>query len=245
MDQRKIALLGLLFCFSSTFGQKPTLVEIGKRFIGKPYRANMLSNGNPEVLVTSLEAFDCVTLLENSLAIKYANGIESFYPKALMHVRYAGDSLHYEKRYHYFTDAMQTLGYPLIIDSEHVTQIRKDFSFLSTYLRKQSVISVDLGLLENRERALAKKAFQYTAVVDLPTLIPLIQSGDLVAFVTSNPHLDFLHTGMLVRQNNVIRLLHASQDKKQVVLSDESLQAYLKSHPKFIGICVFRPIFKE
>jgi hypothetical protein len=245
MDQRKIALLGLLFCFSSTFGQKPTLVEIGKRFIGKPYRANMLSNGNPEVLVTSLEAFDCVTLLENSLAIKYANGVKSFYPKVLMHVRYAGDSLHYEKRYHYFTDAMQSLGYPLIIDSEHVTQIRKDFSFLSTYLRKQSVISVDLGLLENRERALAKKAFQYTAVVDLPTLIPLIQSGDLVAFVTSNPHLDFLHTGMLVRQNNVIRLLHASQDKKQVVLSDESLQAYLKSHPKFIGICVFRPIFKE
>jgi hypothetical protein len=245
MDQRKIALLGLLFCFSSTFGQKPTLVEISKRFIGKPYRANMLSNGNPEVLVTSLEAFDCVTLLENSLAIKYANGVASFYPKALMHVRYAGDSLYYEKRYHYFTDAMQSLGYPLIIDSKHVTQIRKDFSFLSTYLRKQSVISVDLGLLENRERALAKKAFQYTAVVDLPTLIPLIQSGDLVAFVTSNPHLDFLHTGMLVRQNNVIRLLHASQDKKQVVLSDESLQAYLKSHPKFIGICVFRPIFKE
>lgn len=133
----------------------------------------------------------------------------------------------------------------MIIDQAHVTRVYKDFSFLSTYLRKKSAISVDLNLLENRERALAKKAFEYTAVVDLHSLIPLIQSGDLVAFVTSNPHLDFLHTGMLVRQGNRIRLLHASQDKKQVVLSEESLQAYLKSHPKFIGICVFRPIFKE
>lgn len=245
MDQRKIVLFCLLFCFSSVYGQKPTLIEIGQRFIGKPYRANMLSNGNPEVLVTSLEAFDCVTFVENSLAITYAKGNDSLYLKELKHVRYADDSLQYEKRYHYFTDAMHALAFPLIIDQAHVTRVYKDFSFLSTYLRKKSAISVDLNLLENRERALAKKAFEYTAVVDLHSLIPLIQSGDLVAFVTSNPHLDFLHTGMLVRQGNRIRLLHASQDKKQVVLSEESLQAYLKSHPKFIGICVFRPIFKE
>lgn len=112
MDQRKIVLFCLLFCFSSVYGQKPTLVEIGQRFIGKPYRANMLSNGNPEVLVTSLEAFDCVTFVENSLAITYAKGNDSLYLKALRHVRYAGDSIQYEKRYHYFTDAMHELAFP-------------------------------------------------------------------------------------------------------------------------------------
>lgn len=245
MDQRKIVLWGLLVCFSSAFGQKPTLVEIGKRFIAKPYRANMLSNANPEVLITSLEAFDCVTFLENSLAIKYANGDDSLYPKALKHVRYAGDSVQYEKRYHYFTDAMQSLAFPLIIDSAHATKLRKDFSFLSTFLQKKLPISVDLNLLANRELSLASRTFQYTSVTHVPSLLPLIQSGDLVGFVTSNPHLDFLHTGMLVRRGNKIHLLHASQDKKQVVLSEESLQVYLKSHPKFIGICVFRPIFKE
>jgi hypothetical protein len=245
MDQRKIVLWGLLLCFSSAFGQTPTLVEIGKRFIGKPYRANMLSNGNPEVLVTSLEAFDCVTFLENSLAIKYANGDEILYPKALKHVRYAGDSVQYEKRYHYFTDAMQSLGFPLIIDPAHTIKLRKDFSFLSTFLQKKLPISVDLTLLVNREQSLARRTFLYTPVNDVSSLLPLIQSGDLVGFVTSNPHLDFLHTGMFVRKGNVIHLLHASQDKKQVVLSDESLEFYLKSHPKFIGICVFRPIFKE
>lgn len=245
MDQRKVILLGLLFCFSSSFAQNPSLVDIGKRFLGKPYRANMLSVGNPEALITSLDAFDCVTYLESSLALKYSNGVDSLYLKALKHVRYAGDSVQYEKRYHYFSDAMHSLGFPLIIDPKHSTKQIKDFSFLSTYLNKISNKSIDFNLLSNREQRLAKRAFLFTTVADLPSLKPMVESGDLVGFVTANPHLDFLHTGMLVIEGDAIHLLHASQDKKQVVISKESLDTYLKSHPKFIGICVFRPIFKE
>jgi hypothetical protein len=245
MDQRKIILIGLLFCFSTSFAQNVSFVDIGKRFLGRPYRGNMLSLGNPEKLITSLDAFDCVTFLENSLAIKYSNGVDSLYLKALKHVRYAGDSIQYEKRYHYFSDAMHSLGFPLIIDPKHSTTQIKDFSFLTTYLKNNSNQSIDFNLLSSREQRLAKRVFQFTAVADLPSLLPLVQSGDLVAFVTKNPHLDFLHTGILVSERNIIRLLHASQDKKQVVLSKESLEAYLKSHPKFIGICIFRPIFKE
>jgi hypothetical protein len=140
---------------------------------------------------------------------------------------------------------MYSLGFPLIIHPKHFSSLNKDFTFLSTYLSTNSNSSIDLSLLSRREQSLAKHTFQFTSIADLPYLLPLIQSGDLVAFVTANSHLDFLHTGMLVSEGNFIRLLHASQDKKQVVLTKESLQDYLKSHPKFIGICVFRPIFKE
>lgn len=247
MDQRKVILFGLLFIFSAVFGQKtsPSLVDIGKRFLGKPYRANMLSVGNPEQFITSKEAFDCVTFLENCLAIRNSKGVESLYLKALKHVRYAGDSVQYENRFHYFSDAMYSLGYPQILDESHVSVLPKDFTFLSSYLRSKKLPAINIELLENRERTLAKRPFQFTAVCNIAHLLPRIQSGDLVAFVTKNPHLDFLHTGMLVREGNSIHLLHASQDKKQVVLSSQNLGEYLKSHPKFIGICVFRPIFNE
>ena len=247
MDQRKVILFGLLFIFSAVFGQKtsPSLVDIGKRFLGKPYRANMLSVGNPEQFITSKEAFDCVTFLENCLAIRNSKGVDSLYLKALKHVRYAGDSVQYENRFHYFSDAMYSLGYPQILDESHVSVLPKDFTFLSSYLRLKKLPAINIELLENRERTLAKRPFQFTAVCNIAHLLPRIQSGDLVAFVTKNPHLDFLHTGMLVREGNSIHLLHASQDKKQVVLSSQNLGEYLKSHPKFIGICVFRPIFNE
>ena len=247
MDQRKVVLIGLLFSFWGALGQQtsPSLVDIGKRFLGKPYRANTLSVGNPEQLNTSKESFDCVTFLENCLAIRNAKGVDSLYSKALKHVRYAGDSVQYENRFHYFSDAMNAMGYPQILDEAHVSIVSKDFSFLSSYLRSKKLPSINLGLLEDREKSLAKRPFQFTAIDNIAFLLPRIQSGDLVAFVTKNPHLDFLHTGMLVREGNSIHLLHASQDKKQVVLSSENLGEYLKSHPKFIGICVFRPIFNE
>jgi hypothetical protein len=247
MDQRKVVLFGLLFSFSAAFGQhsSPSLVDIGKQFLGKPYRANMLSVGNPEQLITSKEAFDCVTFLENCLAIRNSKGVDSLYLKALKHFRYAGDIVQYENRFHYFSDAMFALGYPQIFDDAHVSVLSKDFSFLSSYLRSKKLLTINIALLENREKTLAKRPFQFTAVVNIAYLLPRIQTGDLVAFVTKNPHLDFLHTGMLVREGNSIHLLHASQDKKQVVISSENLGEYLKSHPKFIGICVFRPIFNE
>lgn len=247
MDQRIVVFIGLLFGFSAAFGQQksPSLVDIGKRFQGKPYRANMLSVGNPEQLITSKDAFDCVTFLENCLAIRNAKGVDSLYLKTLKHVRYAGDSVRYENRYHYFSDAMHAMGYSQILDESHISSLPKDFSFLSSYLRSRNLRHINIDLLENREKALAKRPFQFTAVDNVAFLLPRIQSGDLVAFVTKNPHLDFLHTGMLVREGNSIHLLHASQDKKQVVLSSQNLGSYLKSHPKFIGICVFRPIFNE
>ncbi len=247
MDQRKVVLFGLLFSFSAAFGQQASLslVDIGKQFLRKPYQANMLSVGNPEQLISSKEAFDCVTFLENCLAIRNAKGVDSLYSKALIHVRYASDSVQYENRFHYFSDAMNALGYPQILDEAHISVAIKDFSFLSSYLRSKKFPSINTGLIENREKTLAKRPFQYTVVDNIAYLYPRIQSGDLVAFVTKNPHLDFLHTGMLVRERNSIHLLHASQDKKQVVISSENLREYLSSHPKFIGICVFRPIFNE
>ncbi|WP_395768778.1 N-acetylmuramoyl-L-alanine amidase-like domain-containing protein [Aquirufa sp.] len=247
MDQRKVVFVGLLFSFLTTYGQKqaPSLVDIGKRFLGKPYRGHMLSPGNPEKLITSQDAFDCLTFLEHCLATRISYGNPAGFVPALKHVRYAGDSVQYEKRYHYFSDAMWHLGYKVIQDPIHHSTAPKDFSFLSNYLRAQKSSSIDINALAQREKILSKRKFEYTAMKDLSFVLPLIQDGDLIALVGKKNHLDVLHTSMAVRQGNQVHIMHASQEKKKVIISPQTLVEYLNSHKQFIGISVFRPIFNE
>ncbi len=248
MDQRKIGCILLLFIQLACWGQnadKQSLVHIGKQFLGRPYRGNMLSSSNPEIFVTSQDAFDCVTFLEHCLAIKIANENPDQFESALKHVRYAADSVQFEKRYHYFSDAMWQLGYPPIQDPLHHSIAPKDFSFLSKYLIRKFEKSVNIDLIANKEKQLKSRVFTYTSIKDLSFILPLIHDGDLIGLVGKNNHLDFLHTAMAIRKGSQIYLLHASQEKKKVIISDQPLADYLKSHHQFIGISVFRPKFNK
>lgn len=248
MDQRKIVFIAcLLYASLPSFSQTQvsSLVDIGKRFLGKPYRGHMLSSGNPERLISSQDGFDCVTFLEHCLATRISYQKPSNFLSALKHVRYAGDSIQYENRYHYFSDAMWQLGYQLIQDPDHISSAPKDFSFLSNYLLSQKVLSVDIVMLAQREKTLRARKFVYTSLKDIPYILPLIKNGDLIGFVGKKNQLDFLHTSMALMQGNQVHFMHASQEKKEVVISTQTLFEYLKTHQQFIGITVFRPIFKE
>ncbi len=258
MDSRKVVLF-LLCSFYSALGQvtpalrlsiKETqsnhdLTRVGLQFIGKPYRANALSSSNPEELVADLTSFDCVTFIENSLALVHAAGDESGYRTALVHFRYAGDSVQYEKRYHYFSDAMRQLGYPLLGSRDILQKLPKSFSFLSNYLASKQHGQINLALLRSRESELAKRDFYFTPNALVDRLLPLLESGDLVGLVSKNPAIDFLHTGMVYRKDGKVYLLHASQEFKRVMVSKQTLGEYLKTHRQFIGVSAFRPIFKE
>jgi hypothetical protein len=258
MDSRKVVLF-LLCSFYSALGQvtpalrlaiqetrsNHDLTRVGLQFIGKPYRANALSSSNPEELVADLTSFDCVTFIENSLALVHAAGDESGYRTALVHFRYAGDSVQYEKRYHYFSDAMRQLGYPLLGTQDMLQKLPKSFSFLSNYLASKKHGQINLALLRSRESELAKSDFYFTPNALVDRLLPLLESGDLVGLVSKNPAIDFLHTGMVYRKDGKVYLLHASQEFKRVMVSKQTLGDYLKMHRQFIGVSAFRPIFKQ
>lgn len=259
MDSRKIVTCILLFVSLPGIAQispglrnsileargQHDLTRIGIQFIGRPYRSNSLSTSNPESLVADLESFDCVTFLENSLALALSAGVDSIYRKALVHVRYAGDSIQYEKRYHYFSDAMSQLGYPLLGTRNMLKMSPKSFSFLSNYLVSKQIGQINIPLLRSRENELAHKAFYYTPTTSVNELLPLLKSGDLVGLVSKNASIDFLHTGMIYRKDGKVFLLHASQEFKRVMVSSQTLVDYLKTHRQFIGVSAFRPIFKE
>jgi hypothetical protein len=259
MDSRKIGLFCFLLLSWNGFAQitQPLrlaiqsaqsahdLSLIGLQFLGKPYAIHALSDENPEKLVADLNAFDCVTFIENSLALFHSRGIDSIYRKSLIHHRYAGDSIVYEKRYHYFSDAMRQLQFPLLGTSEMLLKAPKSFSFLSSYLSSKPASQIDIERLRARERELSKQSFLYTPNATLEKLVPLLKSGDLIGFVSKKASIDFLHTGMVYRKNGNVYLLHASQEYKRVMISNLTLVDYLKTHKQFIGVCAFRPIFNE
>jgi hypothetical protein len=87
---------------------KKDLVELGKYFIGRPYSHMALSRDNPEEVYYSLKDFDCVTFIENMLALYESNGLDSEYKKRLIELRYANSNdIRYETRLHYLSSALE------------------------------------------------------------------------------------------------------------------------------------------
>jgi hypothetical protein len=103
MDPRKlISLIFVLVGFNGRAQFPPPLLKaiqasraqedltyIGLHFLGKPYTRNSLSTGNSETLVADLSSFDCVTFIENSLALAHSNGNDAAYRSALRHSKLA------------------------------------------------------------------------------------------------------------------------------------------------------------
>jgi len=67
-----------------------------------------------------------------------------------------------------------------------------------------------------------------------------VQNGDLIAITTSIPGLDIAHVGLAIFVNERLHLFHASSTQKEVVISEETLQDYLKGITKNNGIIVAR-----
>ena len=67
-----------------------------------------------------------------------------------------------------------------------------------------------------------------------------INSGDIIALATSIKGLDVTHTGIAIRKNGRIHLLHASSSGK-VTITQEPLVDYLKKIKNNTGIIVARP----
>src|SRR6266850_147172 len=100
------------FAFEHALINKPmgdVVTTIGKQFVGKPYKAHTLDEPGKEHLVVDLRGFDCVTFIENVLAItrciKENRLTFDDYRRELQSLRYRGGVIDgYSSRLHYFTE---------------------------------------------------------------------------------------------------------------------------------------------
>ena len=73
----------------------------------------------------------------------------------------------------------------------------------------------------------------------LPLIGKKIQSGDLIFFASTRPHLDVFHCGIVIKKGEHLLLRHASRSQGSVV--EQKLSDFLKEN-RMAGVIIVRPL---
>lgn len=228
------------------------IFHIGSFFLGKPYKAGTLNVTRKEMPVLNLRELDCVTFLENTLALaflsrydeastgefirniirfRYRNGEIVDYASRL---HYSGDWLYEMQKHHYLKDLTQEIGgivHP------------KKISYMSEHPDKYAPLVADPSLvmkIRDVETVLNKRTYYYVPKDRIAGIYGRMKTGDVLLLTTSIKGLDTAHVGIAVKKGNKVYLMHASSLKKKVVLSEETLDEYLGGIKTHTGIMVAR-----
>jgi hypothetical protein len=228
------------------------VVAMGRTLLGLPYKANTLEQPGEEHLVVNLHEFDCVTFCENALAFARTITLHMTTPadfeRQLLLIRYRGGNIQgYQSRLHYFADwVADNEAKGLVRDITHRLGGRRDtraITFMSEHRDAYPRLAgqADFAGIKKAERRL-NAAMRYV----LPkTMVNVrqssLRSGDIVGITTSIAGLDCSHTGIVVEDKGAVKMLHASLDGMQVMITPGTLVEYLDQHAKTTGIIVARP----
>jgi hypothetical protein len=228
------------------------MARIGRTFVGAPYVPGTLEVPGPERLVVNLRAFDCVTFIENTLAlarvVRAGTGGYHAFQQELLRIRYRNGRLHgYPSRLHYFSewiadnqakgivqDITRELGG--VVDGERI-------SFMSQHVDayRQLADTANLRQIKAIEQRLAAQARYFIPEGRIAALADRIQDGDVIAATSTLPGLDIAHTGLALWQNGKLHLMHAPLVGSVVEISQLPLAERIRSIDKQDGIMVARP----
>lgn len=228
--------------------------ETAKFFLGVPYVGKTLEY-EPERLIVNLREMDCMTFVENVLALAEtsASGTPSWqtYLEKLQQIRYRDGKIEdYTSRLHYTSDWIyENEKKGLIAD---VTKeiggvpLAMDVSFVSThpesYMQLQSHPEY-IAVMAKKEKEINSRQYYYIPKEEIDKQEAQIRTGDIVCFVTSIKGLDISHVGIVHKEGDKMTFIHASSGKKRVIINEESLQDYVLGIKKSKGIMVLRPQF--
>lgn len=230
------------------------MVRIGAYFLNTPYVGNTLEVGDSEKLVVNLRGLDCTTFAENCLAlsrnIRSKNpGFESF-AEELQFIRYRnGIREGYPSRLHYFSDWIyNNSGKKLVEDvSQDIahTILPNRVSFMSSHPESYMQLRNDSALIPvitGQENEISSRIAYYIPKSGIAEIEDKLQDGDIVGITTTIKGMDVSHVGILIRRGGRIHLMHASSLLGKVVISEETLDEYLKNSKSATGIMVARPL---
>ena len=152
----------------------------------------------------------------------------------------------YASRLHYFTDWIRDNEKKQVL--KDVSRLlggkpcRKKINYMTTHRELYAGLKneTQLGRMLLVEKQLSRKGFHIIGRDKIARLQAGIQQGDIIAFATDQEGLDVAHVGFAQRQGRHLHLLHASSKEGAVVISKETLGAFLKSNKKFTGIMIAR-----
>lgn len=226
---------------------------IARKFLDRPYVAHTLE-GDTELLTVNLDELDCTTLVDVVMALSYSVGENRLswqdFLYNLQRMRYRNGEIDgYGSRLHYncdwainnihrgnFIDAtprMPRVNY-IVRSIDFMTSHRSSYSALADSAAFAKIISVESNYRNHR--------FPYIKTHDLgyKDVINSLREGDILAFVSNLKDLDVTHMGIVVIENGVVKVLHASSTDGKVEISSAPIDDFVKRNRNWIGIRVYR-----
>lgn len=229
-------------------------------FLETPYVASTLDKNDEEQLVVNLQELDCVTFVENVMALSLAashNNLsrdsftdsftDSFIEK-LTEIRYRNNQVtDYASRIHYTSDWMYENDRKGLLQniSQQLMGVKetKQINFMSTHRSAYKQLASDDAMLakivEREDIMNSRGGFYYLPKEQIATQAKDIPHMVIIGFVTAIDGLDTTHVGFAYRQKNgELGFIHASSQLKKVVIDSKTLSEYCLSQKNCKGIIV-------
>jgi hypothetical protein len=238
------------------------VAAMGSTFVGATYRPATLEAPGPERLIINLRELDCVTFVENVLAlVRFVRldgaalladppAARARYERYLRDLRYRGGTIDgYPSRLHYFSEwlAENERGGRIRQITEQLggTKDTEPIDFMSTHrtayrqLEEPGVFDAIRSMEHRLNRALPRR---YIPENRIAAVAGRIRNGDVIAATSTVGGLDVAHTGFALWREGKLHLLHAPLVGRSVEISEQPLAERILVIHSQDGIMVARPI---
>ena len=236
------------------------IARLGETFVGTRYTPNTLEVPGPERVVINLQEFDCVSFIENMLAMTRfirADGVagladraaaEQKYAAYIREIRYRSGRLDgYPSRLHYFSEWLSDNAdrgrLRLMARELGGAEDREPLSFMSAHrsaYKAMSQLGVPTAIRAMEKRLNAGGPRWYIPEARIDAAAAGIQDGDLIAATSTLAGLDVAHTGLALWKDGKLHLLHAPLVGKEVEISSVPLAERILGIRTQDGIMVAR-----
>ncbi|MCC8145443.1 MAG: DUF1460 domain-containing protein [Bacteroidales bacterium] len=239
---------------SMNFSSGDWMIVAAKYFLDTPYVSNTLDVNTEEQLVVNLRELDCMTLIENCLAlgmtVQYPNPDYSYFVRQLTYIRYREGLVRgYTSRLHYTSDWItDNMNKGVIEDITYGIGGKKTYfhvNYMSSHPNLYPGLKNNPGnvqiMKEIENNINQRNTYYYIPKKEIREKQNLIKNGDIVCFVTDLPGLDISHLGIAYWNKGQLTFIHASSRHKKVIINPESLADYSNTTKSNKGILVLRP----
>lgn len=236
------------------------VARLGVTFVGTTYTPGTLEAPGPEGLVVNLRELDCVTFIETVLALSRFvrhHGVEALedpesartaYEGYLAALRYRGGRLDgYASRLHYFSEWLadnEARGLLTVITSQlGGVPDAEPVDFMSTHpdaYRQLADLQMLARIRDVEARLSASGPRVYVPQEAIARVADEIRDGDVIAATSTVAGLDVAHTGIALRVDGRLHLLHAPLVGKSVEISSLPLAERIVGISGQDGIMVAR-----
>ena len=236
--------------------------KIAAELESTPYESGTLElSADKETCSANLDALDCVTFVETTLAlartVKRGGQTPSDFLKEIQLIRYRGGKLgDYISRLHYTSDWIadneaKGIVQPLskLPGAENFTQKVNFMTSNPSYYKQLAAHPELIEKMKSQEFKINQRALKFIPMNKIAGVEPLLKTGDIVGICTSMTGLDITHTGLVVRDaDSTPHFMDASSRKTvmKVILEPGTISQKLlqsqKQSPNLTGAMFARPL---